>query len=425
MRSAAAHRVTVSAGNAARLSFIALGFSIPVSVAIDSMLCGLVVLAWLFTGQFRQTAAAVRTNRVAAFACLWFLAHLLGAVYSIGELREIGRTVGKAAIFLLIPVAVVIMKDPRDRERALYAFMAAMALTAVLSWLRWAGVIPADAPPLKSAIFSAGVVFKYHLTQNLLLALSAFVFAVYADRVKNRRLQLALAGLSLLAVFNVLIIGDGRTGQVVLIVLMLYYGAWRLGRRGIVTAVTAGIVMGAAIFVLPDTALHKRAAVALSEAAEWEPGVAAGKPSSVGERLEFYRRSLHIISAHPIIGVGSGGFIAAYENEVRGTGVKPTHNPHNEYLLKAVELGLPGLFLLVAMFWLVWRMAGELPDPGHTAIARALVITFVVASLGSSTLNDHTESLLFIWMTGVLLAALGTESVERLQRPRIQSRNAS
>ena len=109
MRYAAAHRVTVSAGNAARLSFIALGFSIPVSVAIDSMLCGLVVLAWLFTGQFRQTAAAVRTNRVAAFACLWFLAHLLAAVYSIGELREIGRTVGKAAMFLLIPIAVVVM----------------------------------------------------------------------------------------------------------------------------------------------------------------------------------------------------------------------------------------------------------------------------------------------------------------------------
>ncbi|MGZ5152941.1 MAG: hypothetical protein ACXWI6_22985, partial [Burkholderiales bacterium] len=65
-----------------------------------------------------------------------------------------------------------------------------------------------------------------------------------------------------------------------------------------------------------------------------------------------------------------------------------------------------GLALLVALFWVTWRTAGRLPDRDHAVIARALVITFAVASLASSTLNDHTESLLFIWMSGVLFAGL-------------------
>ena len=34
------------------------------------------------------------------------------------------------------------------------------------------------------------------------------------------------------------------------------------------------------------------------------------------------------------------------------------------------------------------------------------MITFAVASLASSTLNDHTERLLFIWMLGVLFAGI-------------------
>jgi O-antigen ligase len=402
-----------------------MGFSIPISVAMDGVLSGIIVLAWLLTAQLRQTADTIRTNPVAAFACVWFFAHLLGSLYSIGDTREIERTIGKAALFLLIPIAIVLMKDPADRDRALYAFMAAIALTTVLSCLRWSGVIPAEAPLLKGAVFSASVVFKYHLTQNLLLAVGAFVFAVYADRAKSRYWRILLGALSILAVLNVLIMGDGRTGQVVLILLMLYYGAWRHGRRGFVTALCAGLAVGAAAYVLPESAVHKRAALAISEASEWEQGVDAPKPSSVGDRLEFYTRSLRIVLRHPITGAGSGGFIAAYENEVRGTAVTPTHNPHNEYLLRAVELGVPGVVLLVAMFWIVWRTAARLPDPAHTAIARALVITFAIASLVSSTLNDHTESLLFIWMNAVLFSGLrsgtekrGAETVAGLEHSR-------
>src|SRR2546423_12828569 len=100
-----------------------MGFSIPISVAMDGVLSGIIVLAWLLTAQLRRTANTIRTHPIAAFACVWFFAHLLGSLYSIGDTREIERTVGKAALFLLIPIGIVLMKDPADRDRALYAFM--------------------------------------------------------------------------------------------------------------------------------------------------------------------------------------------------------------------------------------------------------------------------------------------------------------
>jgi hypothetical protein len=76
-------------------------------------------------------------------------------------------------------------------------------------------------------------------------------------------------------------------------------------------------------------------------------------------------------------------------------------------LLKAVELGVPGLALLLGLFWTVWHTARRLADPAHVAIARALAITFALASLVTSTFNDHTEGLLFVWLAGVLFSGLG------------------
>jgi O-antigen ligase len=403
---ALAPHIEATATDVARYSFIALGLSIPISVALDGVLCALILLAWLLAGQIRATAQLARTNPVTLFALLWFAAHGLAAIYSIGEPNEIQRTVTKAAMFLLVPIGVTIMARPCDRERALYAFMAAVALTAVLSCLRWAGVIPGDAPLLKPTGFSAAVVFKFHLTQNLLLAFGAFVLAVYAERASNRRWRIALIILAALAALNVFVIGDGRTGQAALLLLMLYYGGWRLGRRGLLLALAIGLIIGAAAYGLPDTAIHKRAAVAISEAEQWEAGAPVPKSSSVGNRLEFYKHSLNIVARHALMGVGSGGFATAYSAEALASGAAPTTNPHNEYLLRAVELGIPGLLLMLAMFWVIWHTAGRLSDSGHAAIARALVITFAVASLASSTLNDHTESLLFIWMLGVLFAGI-------------------
>jgi hypothetical protein len=60
--------------------------------------------------------------------------------------------------------------------------------------------------------------------------------------------------------------------------------------------------------------------------------------------------------------------------------------------------------LLLGLLWLIWRSAALLPRPEDTAVARGLLITVAAASLVTSTLNDHTEGLLFAWASGILFA---------------------
>lgn len=398
-----------------RGALVALGASIPISVAADNVLLGAIVLAWLASGRVTSSWKDAAREPVVLFAWVWIAVHALGGLYSIGETHDVVRSIGKAAIFVLVPASVAMLDRPRDRELALYAFMAAIALTLALSCLRGAGLIPPDAPLLKPVIFSPTVVFKYHLTQNLLMAFGAFAFAVQATRVRTRGARIALAAAAAGAALNVLFLGDGRTGQVVLIVLIVYFGAWRAGWKGACAAAVVGAALFAAAYATPHSALHRRADLAVSEAREWE--AQSGAPSSTGQRLAFYTHSLQIIARHPLIGVGTGGFPEAYERHVRGTGTEPTRNPHNEYLLKGVEFGVLGIVLLAALLWLVWRRARVLEDPAHRGLARALVLTFAAASLTASTLSDHTEGLLFVWLVGVLFSSRGSAAERRGDAP--------
>ena len=388
-----------------RAALVALGASIPISIATDNILLAVALLAWLATWRYREWVDDAKSRPVVLFAWIWIAVHFVGASWSIGNEHDIWRNVGKATIFVAIPIAVPMLHRDRDRELALHALMAALGLTVALSCLRWLGVIPHDAPLLKYTEFSPGIVFKYHLTQNLLLAFGAFLFAVQATRVNTRKLRVLFAALASLTCVNVLVMGDGRSGQVVLIALIVYFGAWRGGFKGAcIAAVGAACLVGAA-YVTPHSALQRRADVAVTEARDFEQKGEAQSGNSVGLRLQMYTNTLHILTQHPLIGVGTGGFAAAYEREVRGTDRPVARHPHNEYLLKAAEFGVAGPLLLLAFVVLLWRGARDLPDPAYRALSRGLAVTLAIASLAVSSLGDHTEALFFVWLTGVLFAS--------------------
>jgi O-antigen ligase len=297
------------------------------------------------------------------------------------------------------------LRNRREREWAMAALMLAIGLTAVLSTLRWAGVIPQDVPFLRYAGYSPTVVFKFHLTQNLLVAFGAFLFAVQARNAATTGARCAWSAACALAIANVLVMGDGRIGQVVLIVLMLYFAIGFSSRPRIAAAVLMTAAVAAAAFLIPQSSLNRRSLDAATEASEWRSGRGAAKPSSVGERLDFYVTSARLAAKHPFIGVGTGGFPAAYAQEVAGTALEPTRNPHNEYLLRAVELGAIGVLLVIGLFVVVWRQARRLPTRTETAVARAVVTMFALTALASTPLADHTETLLFVWLVGVLFAS--------------------
>ena len=398
------------AENAVKWGAVLLGFSIPVSVLLDNVLLGLIVLFWIAGGRYRDKLAAIRGNPVALLALALYFLHLLGSLYSIGTARDVLEALAKASRLLLIPALIFLLREPLWRERGIAAFLASMLVTLVLSYLLWLGVLSGKGW-LKGVPLDP-VAFKAHITHNVFMAFAAFLLAQAALDAATRPRRIVLAALCAAVVANVLLMVPGRTGIVVLLVLFVYFLCRRFRLKGLAFA---GIALGAlavAVLAAPESMLHKRVTLADEEYQQWRAGVPPAPTSSVGLRLELLRNTLAIIASNPVIGVGTGGFGQAYARRVGDPGAGGMHNPHNEILLMIAQFGIAGLVLLAGLFATQWRQAARLPGRFEPAAARALVLTFAVASALSSTLMDHGEGFLFAYMSGLLFAGYPAGGVQ-------------
>ncbi|MFB3075170.1 MAG: O-antigen ligase family protein, partial [Candidatus Methylomirabilales bacterium] len=137
-------------------------------------------------------------------------------------------------------------------------------------------------------------------------------------------------------------------------------------------------------------------------------------------RLEWYQNSLAIVRDSPVFGVGTGGFASAFAEKGKNSRVPPTSNPHNEYLLIAVQLGVFGLAVLLYLFYTQWHLAADLPGLFERNLARGLVLTVMTTCLFNSSLLDHGEGIFYAWMSGLLFAGLnsrGQNNREAIQCP--------
>ena len=385
----------------AQWAAVGLGISIPISVALDNVLLVLVLAGWLLAGNFRETWRAVGRSRTALATVVIYGLLLAGTLYGERDAGETGRVLLKYLNLLFIPAIAVLLRETSLRRLALHGFASSLALVLVLSYLVAAGV------PFPRGVVhgdtSNPVVFKQYLTHGILLAYGAFLFAelALAASVPARRAFWAVA--ALFAAVNVLLMTQGRTGHLVLIVLALYLGfGWRRWRG--LAAVAAVVALAIALLTqmpgrFQDLYGLNAGDPSPSQASQWPQ-------ASNKQRLDFYRASLAIIKEHPLLGVGTGGFARAYAEKIRGTDAILTRNPHNEYFHFAVQLGMIGLAALLYLFWQNWRESARLASTLESHLARGLVLAIATGCFFNSLLLDHTEGLLYAWLTGVLFGGL-------------------
>jgi O-antigen ligase len=386
----------------ARWSAIALGASLPISTALDNVLAGLILLGWLVSAGYRAKWSVIRTSWTSLAAIAIVVLAAIGLTYTPAPPGEALHFFGKHLVLLLIPILLSLAWTERERDLAMKAFAVAMLVVLVLSYGLALGIAPSGPGPVIKGLPSNAYVFKLQITQNFLMAFAVFLYGACAYAATRPVVRAGWAIASLAAVVNVAFMVQGRTGYVVLLVLALVVLAHRHGWRGAATAVIAGAVLVAGAYTTSH-AFRMRVDQVGTEWAKWRAGekrISGG----VFDRLTFYANTVRVIEAHPAIGVGTGGFAEAYRKEIAGSDQLITQNPHSQYLLSTAEQGVPGLVLLLALFYGVWRDSGRRRDARDRVVLRALLAAYVVASLVNSMLIDHVETLFFAWGCGIALA---------------------
>lgn len=391
---------------------ILLIFSVPVSTALTNAVLGLIALCWLLDNgadRFVRWGRILKSNPVALMGVVVFLMHVAGLFHTEGEKEKIIESLSDGARFLSISMIMVYFQTRETRPVFLYAFLSAMGVVLVLSCLLWLGVLPAMIPVKGDA--TNCVIFHDHIKQNIFMAFAAFAAGLLARQTERKPIGRAVwAIFSLTALCNVLFMVAGRTGHVIVMVLLVYYLVTWDRAKSLMVGGLVLFLMGLFAWANPANPLFKRAGIVVDEVNEWQITQPADITSSSGLRLEWMVNSLKLIRQNPVIGTGTGSFESVYSRLVSDTQMTRTDNPHNEYLMTAVQFGITGLLVLLGFFFVLWHHAGSFQDPLPRTMARGFVLLMLTACLTASPLQDSAEGWFFVFMTA-LLFSISTKSV--------------
>jgi O-antigen ligase len=387
---------------------ILIGFSVPISVALDNLLLAILLLGMMFN--VRAVWQIATQHPVARAAWILFIALFIAMFYGAAPLREAAGALGKYADLVFIPMFLLMLPKESDRRQARNAFLAAMGVTMLLSYLVALKLLPIQHWMTSYAQIDNPVIFHSHITQNNMMAFAIFLALLNLREAVSRSAQLFWFLFAGLATVNVLFMVQGRTGYLILLALLGWFcwatlarytknigRAWGW-RQTMALLLTISSLVLTAYSVSPR--LHDRVGLLVTEYQAWQPN--HGKDTSTGQRLDFYYNSLLIIHDQPLLGVGTGGFPAAFAEHTLGTDVLQTVNPHNEYLLITLQTGLGGLALLLYLFYTHWRCAPRLGTAFEQDAARGLLLMYLINCAFNSALYDHADGLFFAFMTAVL-----------------------
>ncbi|NMM12646.1 MAG: O-antigen ligase family protein [Rhodoferax sp.] len=384
--------------------FSAVSVALPIAVISISkillFLCALAVIAnrW----RHHRSSAAILPGATSPLILLTFVILAASALWSTGTTDEALTSLTKHGKLLLIPIFLCLIRSRREALIALAFFMGGQAFLLVSTWMMYIGISLPWAISKEAGVSYA--VFSSYLDQSIMTAVLAALcwhMRCYAPVRYRNPIALIFVGLALICVFFIF---QGRTGHVVAIALISLAIFWEMPRkfRGLVFAIP--FVMALLLVSISDKVRH--GFVEISSSIEYFNKTGDISTSS-GTRLNLWHRSLQSIGENPWLGTGVGSWNREFNRQealhAPKTFVEITGNPHQEYLLWGVELGILGLTLFCAMLLALFRDSLRLEPPERRAL-QSILTALALSCMFNCSLYDALIGDFFCVALALLLA---------------------
>ena len=380
-----------------------LMLTVPFSTTISIAMSFLVFACWLLSSQCRTLPHLLRSNPVAASAMLLYGLFLIGTLYGDSGTNGSMSMLRKYRELLLLVILIPFLQEERYRRWMITAFIVGCVITLLGSYLKDLGILP------PSRLGTA--TFKSWITHSLFMAFFGYYCAYQASIMANRRWL--WLGLLLLTAFNLFVVVQGRTGQLIFILLMvlLFFQRFHARRALILAPLLVVCIIGG----LSISGVAIRFQEGIDNSRDYLSG-RGNLDTSMGQRLYFWHHSVELIGESPLIGYGTGSFAGQF-SQINNVEMQ-ADNPHNEYLMIMVQLGVIGLIAYLYFLGCQWYYAVELSEQ-RCWFARGVVLALAVNSLLNSSFLDHTEGHWFSCLIALSFAPLSRNGYKNDQ-PKIK-----
>ncbi len=418
---------------------VLLAFFLPLSTTATVALALLTVILWSLSKltikldlkssiiSFKNELIALYSKKYFLPFAIFFLVFVVGSFYSNAPIEDIIASLRKMSKLLYIPFIAFFLNDEKWRNRFIFSFLSAVAISITIAFLSQ------YSPIMYFKQFSPQHIFKDRIHFSLLLAFSIFLLSTHLHSTKktykseNRlksKITLLLSFLFILsACFYLFFFNTGRSGHLVFFLLFILFFTQKYKLKGFISSII--FLMLSVSFIFSYSKQFQF---------EWQSAYNNGlnyitnfttnttnnanatniknlnpQITSTGLRLEFMKNSIHIIKQKPIFGWGTGSFKSSYKSFYPNV-INKTENVHCEYLNIMVQLGIMGLF---AFFWLMWsqlKLITAITDSNKTHalsktkatmptkyrhLLQGIVCAICTGSLMNSWLMDFTSGYLF------------------------------
>jgi len=320
--------------------------------------------------------------------------------------------VGPTAKLLVLPVLLYHFQRSARGTWVFVAFLVSCTLLMLMSWLVLAYPHLALRAPAPG---EQGVFVKNYIDQSQEFTLCAVALAypiVMLLRANRVLPAVLLTGIALSLLANMAFVVVSRTALVTIPIMFAVFALLHLRWRSIALILCAA----GALFVAAWYASPQLRATADSFQRDYKLYMERNEPTSLGLRLEFWRKSLGFFAEAPVIGHGTGATRGLFERVAAGgvnqASAEVIGNPHNQTLNVAVQWGIVGVAILYAM-WLLHLLLFR-GDGLVNWIGLLVVVQNISSSLFNSHIFDFHEGWMYVLGVGVaggmaLKGRLGTD----------------
>lgn len=408
--------------------FTAISASMPIGfISVSKLFLYVFGMFFLIAQGFNEKSSLaiskMWTSRVILTCLMVFFASLLWSPVSISVAAS---TLVKHGKILTVLLLIGLISSEKEARTALVAFALGQTFLLATSWSMVFGIHPLWAFELDGNGDPRGpyVVFSSYLDQSILFASAAGIFF----HLRSEKIWSQIDGLvlSILGILSVLFLLPGRTGYLIVLAGISLAAMWALPRRLRVISLVIVPIFAALILTIGSSKIRDRVTKIIDEGKGF--ATQTQTESSSGWRLNAWHRSIQAIAEKPWIGHGAGSWLVTvkrFQGESASAvfGDSDSSNPHQEFLLWGVEVGIGGTLLLVTLLGCIVVDARKFNVP----IARAnitLATSMAIACFFNSALYDGLVGD-FLFVALGLLMALGIWSKSKPQEETDLSKDSS
>ena len=355
-----------------------------------------------------------RSNKPVTDILIFTILGLFAAsmAWTSGSQVEAVNSLSKYGKLLIIPIFCVLIKNRKEALMALASFAVGQIFLIISAWMLF---IKIPVPwALSQSSLSHNVVFSSYLDEGLMSAVVAAVSWHLKTLLPGRNGRYCAMAVCVLARGPVFFLRQGRSAHIAAILLLTLAVMWQMPRKYRLIVVILPFLLATVLYV-SSAKVQSRLDSLNSEVQtfSFRQGVDVNSGNSSGIRLHFWHRALQSIVEHPLVGSGAGSWSKEFNrlermaNPAHGD-IQPLGNPHQEYLLWGVQLGVPGILLLLALMLSIWKDTLTMDTPTARATQSAL-LALAIACLFNSSIYDAQIGDFFCVVLGLLLA-MGRQS---------------